>query len=196
MNRLMLALALACAAVPAAAEPPPKPATSTDADKCEWIWKEGGGLGVWTETCRMNGVWEAVYDDKAGAFVITIDGEPNGVVLQRFVKPADADIAAILPELRKRGLIPDDDECVFAKADRETSSPDIAFYEIMPVGSRKAAFDATPADEVPEPPCGDFGFAPDGISYFMTDSRHPDAVVYFNLGQDGMMFDPGTVTIE
>ena len=68
--------------------------------------------------------------------------------------------------------------------------------DIQPTGARKAAFDATPSDEVPEPPCGDYGWSTHGLRYFMTDIRHPDNVLYLNEGQDGMMFDPRTVRID
>jgi hypothetical protein len=30
----------------------------------------------------------------------------------------------------------------------------------------------------------------------MTEAAHPDRVVYVNLGQDGTMFDPKTITLE
>ena len=49
---------------------------------------------------------------------------------------------------------------------------------------------------MPDPPCGDYGVNPDGISYFLTDSAHPDKVIYLNRGQDGTLFDPATLTIE
>ena len=107
-----------------------------------------------------------------------------------------ATIASILPELRRRGYIPDDDECVLEPAAIRPAVRTIAFYEVKPTGKRKADFEATPEDEVPEPPCGEYGWSTHGARYFMTDLRHPDVAVYINIGQDGLMFDDATVTLE
>jgi hypothetical protein len=192
----ILAAVLAVLVLPAAAQPP-QPSYSTDPDKCTWSWKTGTGLGAWTERCAMNGVWEPVFRPGVPELALTVGGDDAGTVLQLFQKPADGDISAILPELRKRGYIPDDNDCVFQPASQDAGLPakGQAFFEIMPTGARKAAFDATPADEVPDPPCGEYGFDPDGLRYFVTDSAHPAAVLYMNLGQDGTLFDPATVTV-
>jgi hypothetical protein len=191
------ACCLPACALPALAQPPQPTESAVDATKCQWEWKQGAGIGVWTERCTLDtGVWELKFDESLPGFVLTVDGEAGETVLQLFEKPADADISAILPDLRKRGYVPDDGLCVFEPAAIRPAPRTIAFFDIRPTGDRKAAFDATPPDEVPEPPCGDYGWSTHGVRYFMTDIRHPDSVLYLNEGQDGMMFDPRTVTIE
>jgi hypothetical protein len=199
---LILAACLATAALPALAAPvqPPKPAASAvDPKHCTWEWKTGAGIGVWTERCALDtGLWQLKFRDDLPGFALTIDGEDAGAVIHVFTKPADKDISAILPELRKRGFIPDDNECVFQTAGDYAGKPrgTQSFLEIVPTGKRKAAYDATPNDEIPDPPCGDYGTDPDGIRFFLADSAHPDRIVYLNLGQDGTMFDATTVTLE
>ena len=192
-----LALAVLCFALPMAAHAqPPMPETGSVPGKCEWRWKTGAGIGIWAERCDLEtGVWEPRYDADLPGFVLTVDGTDQGTILQVFEKPADAGIASILPVLRERGYIPDDDECVFEAAAIRPAPRTVAFYEIRPTGSRLAAFDATPEDEVPEPPCGEYGWGTHGVRYFMTDVRFPEMAVYVNLGQDGTMFDPATVTL-
>ena len=130
--------------------------------------------------------------------MLTIDGEDPQVVLQVFKKPADQPIDAILPELVKRGYVLAT-ECVFAPADTSyipAAPAGQTFCEVVPTGARQATFDAAPDDEVPDPPCGDYGMAPDGVQYFMTEAAHPDRVVFVSLGQDGTLFDPATLTLE
>jgi len=184
-------------ALPARAQPPQPTESAVDATKCQWEWKQGGGVGVWAERCALDtGVWELKFEESLLGFVLTVDGNAGETVLQLFKKPADADISAILPDLRKRGTIPDDELCVFEPAAIRAAPRTIAFFDIQPTGDRKAAFDATPSDDVPEPPCGDYGWSTHGLRYFMTDIRHADSVLYLNEGQDGMMFDPRTVTID
>jgi hypothetical protein len=183
--------------LPALAQPAQPTESMVDAAKCQWEWKEGGGIGVWAERCALDtGLRELKFDESLPGFVLTVDGKDGETVLQLFKKPADADIAAILPELRQRGHIPDDDLCVFQPAAIRPAPRTLAFFDIQPTGARKEAFEATPPDEIPEPPCGDYGWSTHGGRYFMTDIRHPGSVVYLNEGQDGMMFDPKTVTIE
>jgi hypothetical protein len=183
---------------PSALAQPPQPSESAvDATKCRWEWRQGGGIGVWAERCTLDtGLWELKFQEDLPGFVLTVDGAAGETVLQLFKKPLDADISAILPALRERGSIPDDDLCLFQPAAIRPAPRTIAFFDIRPTGARKAALDATPQDEVPEPPCGDFGWSTHGLRYFMTDIRHPESVLYLNEGQDGMMFDPTTVTID
>jgi hypothetical protein len=200
MRRLTPALAVIAAmlALPAlAGEQPPKPTTSTDPAKCSWEWRSENGLGVWAERCELDtGLWHLEYHADLPGFVLFASDDEIDTVLQTFRKPADKDISAILPELRKRGYIPDDDECVFEPAAISPTPKTLAQFEIKPTGARQEAFDKTPDDEIPEPPCGDYGWSTHGIRYFVTDTTHPETVVYVNIGQDGMMFDPATVTLK
>lgn len=198
-------LALAAALLPLSAfamERPPEPTTSAIPGQCAWEWVEFSGLGVWAEKCNANGVYQVVARTDPPQLVLTVDGEPVATVVQAFDKPVDAPIDAILPTLRSHGYIPDDDECVFAPASDATlmtigpQPRTLAFFEIVPAGARLAALEATPADEVPEPQCGDYGSSAEGVRYFQTDTRHPTKVVYVNLGQDGTMIDPRTITLE
>jgi hypothetical protein len=52
------------------------------------------------------------------------------------------------------------------------------------------------SDGVPDPPCGDWGDAPDGIQYFET---HPDGgvakVLFVRVGQDEPLFDERTLRL-
>ena len=194
---IIAACCLPALGLPALSQPSQPVESAVDATRCQWQWKEGGGIGVWAERCALeSGVWELKFREDLPGFVLTVDGEAGETVLQLFTKPAEADTSAILPELRQRGHIPDDDLCVFEPAAVRAAPRTIAFFDIRPTGARKAAFEATPQDEVPEPPCGDYGWSTHGVRYFMTDIGHPESVVYINTGQDGMMFDARTVTIE
>ena len=65
----------------------------------------------------------------------------------------------------------------------------------MPTGKIKEAFDAQVQLEVPPPPCGEVGYAADFIGFFMVHKDHPDRVVFVNLGQDGTMIDPFSLTL-
>jgi hypothetical protein len=68
-------------------------------------------------------------------------------------------------------------------------------HEIRPQGRRLAQLLATPADQVPDPPCGEYGASTHGVRYFVTDVRHPTRVLYVNLGQDGTQIAPSSIRI-
>jgi hypothetical protein len=192
-------VAMACVGAALAAQPPKPAHSAVDDTACKFEWKTGASIGVWAERCVLRtGTWELKYREDLPGFALTIDGGDEQVVIQVFRKPADQPIDAILPELVKRGYV-EATECAFAPADPQVTGaapPGRHYFEVDPTGKRLAAFDALPDDEVPDPPCGDYGMSPDGITFFMTDDAHPDRVVYLNLGQDGTVFDEKTVTFE
>ena len=51
-------------------------------------------------------------------------------------------------------------------------------------------------NEVPEPPCGSFGDAPDGIQYFeVQPSSAAKKVLFVRIGQDEPLFDERTLRL-
>lgn len=175
---------------------PPPPFYSTDEKACGWNWKTGRGIGVWTEACEFeSGSWSVDYDGEKDVFSLSADGGEPFPVLRQFHKKADEGPEALLPGLRTAGLIPDDSECQFAPSTEQKGPPGWTIWEIAPVGKRKQAFDASPPDEIPDPPCGEVGHAVDYVGFFMIPESHPDRVLYVNLGQDGTMFDPFTIAL-
>lgn len=179
----------------------PKPEGATDPVHCEWQWREGAGagvtLGLWAERCTLGtGLWDLVWREELPGFVQTLDGKDHAVALRLFAKPVEAGVQALLPELRTTGLIPDDKDCVFEPAEIRAVPRTLALFEIRPAGARLAAFEAAPVDQVPEPPCGPYGWAPDGVRYFLTDIRVPQAALFVDTGQDGRLFDEGSIRLR
>lgn len=175
---------------------PPSPFYTTDKEHCGWSWKTGAGIGVWTEDCKFDtGTWAVSYDAKNDLFSLSVDGGDPFPVLRQFRKKPQEGPEALLPAFRKAGLIPGDTECQFAPSTEQKGPAGWSFWEIAPVGKRKEAFDAQPQDEIPEPPCGDVGYAVDYIGFFMISDAHPDRVLYVNLGQDGTMIDPFSIAL-
>jgi hypothetical protein len=117
-------------------------------------------------------------------------------VLRQFRKKPEEGPQALLPGLRTAGLVAADADCRFAPYTEQKAPPGWALWEVAPTGKLKEAFEALLDDEVPEPPCGELGFAVDHIGYFMIADAHPERVLYVDLGQDGTMFDPSTITFD
>jgi len=154
------------------------------------------GLQVQAQDCRYGtGHWRVRADDALPGFALWRDDERVATVIHVLRKPAAAPLSSVLPSLAALGLIPPDD-CVFASADlRIPAAPGRQHHDIRPQARRLAQLLATPADQVPDPPCGDYGASTHGVRYFITDDRHPTWVLYVNLGQDGTQIDPSTVAI-
>jgi hypothetical protein len=173
---------------------PRVPFYSTDKKSCAWTWVVGQGIGVWTEDCTFDtGRWNIVYDDANDWFALQVDGSDPFAVVRQFRQNGGP--LALLPKLKDKGLVPDDAECVFVQATEQSAPPGWTVWDVEPTGKRKETFEALPGDDIPEPPCGELGMAVDFAGYFMVHKDFPDRVVYVNLGQDGTMFDLGSVTL-
>lgn len=173
---------------------PPVPFYATDAKGCDWAWKTGQGIGLWTEACSFEtGLWAVDYDAANDWFALSVNGTDPYPVVRHWRKAGGPE--ALLPDLKAKDLVLNDPECVFASTTDMIAPPGWTALEVMPVGKLKAAFESQPTDEVPEPPCGELGMAVDYIGFFMVHKDHPDRVVYVNLGQDGTMIDIGSLTL-
>jgi hypothetical protein len=181
---------------PRTAQPgaPDAPFYSTDRKSCSWVWKQGKGLGLWTEQCKFDtGLWDVIYDEGKDMFSLRVDaGEPYPV-LRQFRSAGGA--AALLPDLKAKGLVLDDAECVMAQVSDQPAPAGWTAYQVVPTGKRKEAFDSVVQVEVPEPPCGELGYRVDLIGFFMVHEADPARVLYVNLGQDGTMIDLASITL-
>lgn len=172
---------------------PAVPIYNTEKNSCVWSWKTGAGIGLWTEDCKFDtGRWDVTYDAASDFFALRVDaGDPFPVVRQ-FRKDGGLSPEQLLPELKAKGLVLDDAECVFEISAEQAAPAGWTQWHVKPIGKRK---EAQRADEVPEPACGELGYAVDFIGFFMVHKDFADRVVYVNLGQDGTMIDLPSITL-
>ena len=136
------------------------------------------------------------HDEAEDWFSLSADNGDAYTVLRQFHVAAGEGPDALLPSLKSRGLIRDSADCQFAPATDQPVPAGWTAWEVMPVGKLKQDFDARPQDEVPDPPCGEIGMTADSIGFFMVRKDHPDRVLHVNLGQDGTMIDPASITLN
>jgi hypothetical protein len=192
LPRAEVAIRMPDQAAPAGA--PPVPFYATDKTLCTWVWRTGGWLGLWTEECSFDtGRWAVSYDAANRWFALTVNGEEPFPVLRSFDAPGGLD--ALLADLKAKGLVLDDAECVFAQSPEKPAPAGWTAWDVVPVGKRKADFDGLTGDEVPEPPCGELGMAVDYVGFFLVRGEAPGRAVYANLGQDGTMIDLPSLTL-
>ena len=177
---------------------PPVPVYHTFLGGCSWQWKTGGGVGLWTEDCTLDqDHWAVDYDPTNDWFALTFNNDTPYPVVRPFRIAAGGSMDTLLADMKKKGLVLDDGECVFAQTDTVEAPAGWKIFEVVPTGKRKEAFDqSNSGDEVPEPPCGDLGYAVDYVGFFAVQDAHPDHVIHFDLGQDGTMIAPFSLSID
>ena len=188
-----LALGLACAGCGVTGQGGERSAAAP-ASACQWQWLDAGPLRVRVEECRhATGHWRVRPDPGLPGLALWRDGERVQTVLHWMRKPEATGIQAVMAQLQAGGHVPPGEDCVF----REVPGPAVPLgsrrHEIRPAGERLKAFEATPKDQIPDPPCGAYGWSTHGVRYFLTDARQPGWVLFVDLGQDGTQVDPASI---
>jgi len=172
---------------------PPVPDWQTDPATCVWQWREGGGNGLWAETCIFNDtIWQVDWDaDRAG--FVTRGGETViGIAVQGFHLPNGSGIDSIGETLIALGHLEPEAPCVWEAVALHPAPRTMAFHVLTPADP--AALGRTAAGEVPEPVCGAYGTSSHGVRYFLTDLRWPDRAIFVDEGQERPLFDPSSIT--
>jgi hypothetical protein len=192
---LLSALAMMPLAARAADSAPSRPPIDT----CAWerLADQKVGLAAWVQRCDFGfrqihfefarNALAIKYSDGGAAdpLVEVFDiqpGETAEAALRRlFLEKTDKAVSArCVLTLYTEGSVP-------AGVKRYTFSPDAAYAKDL-----KAL--ANP-DEVPEPPCGDWGEAPDGIQYFEVQVGDVRKLLFVRIGQDEPLFDEQTLQV-
>ena len=201
MKHALIASLLLLAGPALAADPPadlpPVPGWSSAPGHCNWVWREGGGMGLWTEACSFDtGKRDVVYDAAQDLFTTTIDGKPDVAVLRAFRAPGGPE--GLAATLKAQGLLLDSPDCQMMPMTGEPGLAPVGWtaWRVMPTGALKQAFDKEVQEQVPEPPCGKLGYAADTVSFFMVKDGAPGRVVFVDLGQERAMLDITTLRLE
>jgi len=190
----LIGMAGAVSAQPNGESRPLMPVWHTDARHCVWVWREGGGVGLWAETCHLpTGRWEVAWDGGQGAFRLRRDGEFMGVVVQSWQVRPEAGIEALTKALIDAGQLAPDADCRWVSVAARPVVRTQALHALSP--KAPGAFLPTPQGDVPDPLCGPYGASTHGVRYFILDLRWPGRAVFVDEGQERPMFDPASITV-
>jgi len=189
LRAFALWLTLACApALAATAAAPPDPS-------CERQALSAGPLRIDAWSCALpTGRWHVRAEPALPGFALWIDEARRETVVHAVPRAPGAPLSSVVAALARAGHVPPD-ECVFVRTRLPGVQRSARVYELRPTGTRLAAMRATPRDQIPDPPCGKYGWSTHGVRAFVVDPRRPGWVVYVNLGQDGTLIDPATLAI-
>jgi hypothetical protein len=169
---------------------------------CQWEKMSDAkvGLALWAQKCDFgfrkikplfqDSSFAIQYSDGGGGpdkLIDVIDqlpGETAQATLQRFFSAhtaADVRARCMLAEYRAAGSPP-------VGKQRFSFFPDAAYQ-------KELAAKADP-NEVPEPPCGEWGDQPDGVQYFEVSTKSKARKLLFvRIGQDEPLFDEKTLQL-
>jgi hypothetical protein len=86
--------------------------------------------------------------------------------------------------------------CVLRRYTEGTAPPGVKRFTFVPDAVYQKDLDAKTDDGVPDPPCGDWGKAPDGIQYFEAQpASGARKVLFVRVGQDEPLFDEATLRL-
>lgn len=191
--KALLPLLLVFATSAAAADRPSRP----PAKGCAWekISNARVGLDAWVQRCDYGFRRIDLYIKGSSLFIHYSDGgAPDPLIDVLPLMPnetAQAAIKRIFAAHTDAKLVK---RCVLAPYPGD-KRPGATRYTFIPNPAYQKELDAkADPNEVGDPPCGDWGDAPDGIQYFET---QPGArsVLFVRVGQDEPLFDEKTLRL-
>jgi len=193
--RWLLALALAAPSPGrAAADRPSRPPSKN----CAWekVSDAAVGLEAWVERCDYGfRTIDFFFVGRSLAMRFSDGGEPEAVVDVLDLKPGESPQAGVQRHYAERTPPEVAARCVLAPYRNGKPPAGVRRFNFVPDRAYQAELDRTQdPEEVSDPPCGDWGIAPDGIQYFEV---HPASaarkVLFVRVGQDEPLFDEKTL---
>ncbi|HEV2722474.1 MAG TPA: hypothetical protein VG323_20805 [Thermoanaerobaculia bacterium] len=182
---LFLTLIAACPAF--AADAPSRPPEKG----CKWekFSNTSVGLEAWVQRCDFGDrKIDFIAQGQSLAIRYSDGGKPENVIDVLDRRPGESGEAAV-----KRIFAAHTEKALAAKCVARPFQGMEARKEVQRftfVLKNPKAIKETPDDEVPPPPCGEWGASPDGIQYFEV---HPSKIFFVRVGQDIPLFDEQTL---
>jgi hypothetical protein len=168
-------------------------------DKCVWekLADNTVGLAAWVQRCDF-GFRQIHFEFAGNALAIKYsDGGDAAPLVEVFdIQPGEAAEAALNRLFLERTDKTVSARCVLAPYTAGTVPSGVKRYTFGPDAAYAKELKALAIpDEVPEPPCGDWGEAPDGVQYFEVPEGEGRKVLFVRVGQDEPLFDEQTLRV-
>lgn len=157
-----------------------------------------GSLQVWAERCDFGSRKIHLYFSKGSLWTQYSDGgDPYPVVDLLDLLPgetAEAGVKRLFAVHTEKAVAA---RCVLAPYRDGKPPAGVKRFTFVPDAAFQKELDAkADPNEVPEPPCGEWGDAPDGIQYFEAQpSSGARKVLFVRVGQDEPLFDEQTLRL-
>ncbi|MCA0031665.1 hypothetical protein [Mesorhizobium sp. B263B2A] len=166
-------------------------------EKCVWerLADKTIGLAAWAQRCDF-GFRQIHFEFAGNALAIKYsDGGAADPLVELFdIKPGETAEAALQRLFLEKTDKAVSDRCVLMPYTEVAVPAGLKRYTFSPNAAYAKELEAlTNPDEVPEPPCGDWGEMPDGIQYFEVPAGEGMKVLFVRAGQDEPLFDEQTL---
>lgn len=181
-------------APPAAVEPQPDPSFAANFPNCTWGEVQSAGVSIWAFNCEQS---RLVADPALPGIALeyqTPDGSGRAPLIVIFPKAETDPLDAVLPAVRAASPGSATATCAFEEVPEMVS-----FYQFMPTGEARKAYDALIASSENDPadadymPCGDWGPSESGMRVFTVVTGAGDKVAGVRLPSDLASFDVRTL---
>ncbi|ESZ03106.1 hypothetical protein X736_27520 [Mesorhizobium sp. L2C089B000] len=167
-------------------------------DKCVWekLADKTVGLAAWVQRCDF-GFRQIHFEFVGNALAIKYSdgGAPDPLVEVFDIKSGETAEPAVLRLLLDKTDKSVSARCVLVPYTEGTVPAGVKRYTFRPDAAYAKELKALANDEVPEPPCGDWGEMPDGIQYFESPAGEGRRVLFVRAGQDEPLFDDQTLRV-
>jgi hypothetical protein len=192
LKALLLVIALAATSA-AAADHPSRPPVKG----CKWEKLSDAKLGLdaWVQRCDFGFRKIDLFTRGSSLYIHYSDGgAPDPLIDVLPLQPGETPEAGIKRIFSSRTPAKLAKRCVLTPYAGDTRAGATRFT-FVPNAAYKKEFDAkADPNEVGDPPCGDWGDAPDGIQYFEVHSG-ARRVLFVRVGQDEPLFDEKTLRL-
>jgi hypothetical protein len=177
------------------------PSPSRPADQgCRWesINDTTLGLAAWVQQCKhgTSEIHFAVSPPSVTLVDSDVKGPPYAVIDVIDLEPGESAENGMRRVFEKNTDAKIAKRCVL-KPYTGDKRPGVQRFAFVPDAAYAKELDAVASsDEVGDPPCGDWGDAPDGIQYFEVQPKSgAHKVLFVRVGQDIPLFDERTLTL-
>ncbi|MFD1983187.1 hypothetical protein ACFSOZ_10950 [Mesorhizobium newzealandense] len=187
---------VAISAVARADEPAP---SHPPIDKCAWerLTDKNVGLAAWVQRCDF-GFRQIHFEFAGNALAIKYsDGGAAAPLVEVFdIQPGETAEAALLRLFLEKTDKTVSARCVLAPYTEGTVPAGVKRYTFSPDAAYAKELEAlADPNEIPDPPCGDWGEMPDGIQYFEVPAGAARKLLFVRIGQDQPLFDEQTLQV-
>jgi hypothetical protein len=192
-------LAVLFGALPAVGAPKGGPSRAP-VKGCAWEKLSDAKLGLeaWVQRCDF-GFRKIDFLFTAGSLAVRFSdgGGPDPLVDVLDLLPdetAEAGVKRLFAARTEKGLV---SRCVMAAPRGTKTPPGVKRFTFVPNASYQKELSAkADPNEVGDPPCGEWGSAPDGIQYFEAQpASGARKVLFVRVGQDEPLFDEKTLRL-
>ena len=167
-------------------------------DKCVWekLTDKTIRLTAWAQRCDF-GFRQIHFEFVGNALAIKYSdgGAPDPLVEVFDIKSGETGEAAVLRLLLEKTDKAVSARCVLAPYTEGTVPAGVKRYTFSPDATYAKELKALANDEVPQPPCGEWGEMPDGIQYFEVPAGEGRRALFVRVGQDEPLFDEQTLRV-